>query len=228
MKLILVVLLATISFQGLANYNTSGIGPAPTIVEANLFFISEGGPTAWNATPGFPTGFHCGPSSWWMGAAALGLLRHPNPFEAQRAITYLAKLTPHPQGRSTSGQVLLNGIQKLSSLASGKSIDGSLSEIDAALLRGNPVIIRGAPRDAWGIRLSSEGKYLWNFSVHHQDFEHWSIIFGKRSDGLYIIGDPMSSVGSTLASGKEIELFLILGAARFNNRESWELFVRTP
>lgn len=171
---------------------------------------------------------HCGPSSWWMGAAALGLLRHPNPFEAQRAITYLARLTPHPRGRSTSGAVLLKGIQKLSPWASGRPLDRNLSGIDAALIRGNPVIIRGVPRDAWGIRLSSKGKYLWNFSIHPKDFEHWSIIFGKRADGLYIIGDPMSSVGSTLATVKEIELFLNLGAVRFNDREAWELFVSTP
>ena len=71
---------------------------------------------------------------------------------------------------------------------------------------------------------ATEAEYLRNFSIHPDDFQHWVAVLGRRANGLYIIADPMSSVGiAILATAREIARFFADGLQRFNVRDAWEL-----
>jgi hypothetical protein len=83
------------------------------------------------------------------------------------------------------------------------------------------VPIRGAPKDAWGSSLSSRGEYLWNFDASPSDFQHWSIILGKRADGMYVLADPLSRIGTIPVTGAQILKFLDAGRIKFGVHEVW-------
>jgi hypothetical protein len=198
------------------------IGPVQTIQRANQFFLTQWGPTAFNHVRGAPDGHtNCGPTTWLMGASTHGIVPHPGPDQAEAAIRALAVAAP--MGVYGYGRPGFELAGALPGSALAHRLPSTLPPIDEALAAGAVVPIRGAPRWAWGQRLNDQGAYLNDYAIHPKDFLHWSLVFGKRADGMYIVGDPLSRIGAIAVPGSEILRFWENGQRSYGIRGAWSL-----
>ncbi|MFH1808138.1 MAG: peptidoglycan-binding protein [Pseudomonadota bacterium] len=179
-------------------------GTFDTVPQANKHFLTQWGPTRYNKT-GPRYGYKdCAPTSAVMAASALGLIKHPGPGEASRAIDHMRDLTRGHNTNtsdSTSREELMRGLRATG--AAVRDIHG-FDALNRALAKGHPVLASGDPWDAWGRRLRNEGKYL-----NSRDPGNHSIaILGRTDDGRYLVADPLSRSGSIAVKREALAEFL--------------------
>jgi hypothetical protein len=182
-----------------------------TVRAANRDFLTQWGPTAYNAA-GHPDGFaDCGPTSLLMAGAYLGLVAHPPPARAEASIRWMRGLTrgePTPVSSGTHVVMMLQGIEAIG--AKGTRLWKDFDAVMASLRRGNTVLIAGDPREAWGLSLDARGEYLHHYRAA-DGFGHWVVAFGFAPDGRVIIGDPLSTIGTIKVAPARIKQYLLDG-----------------
>jgi hypothetical protein len=175
------------------------------IAEANRAFITQDGPTRWNATE-MPSTVppSCGPTSLVIACSYLGISSPPGPQGATAAILRAREAAPLPSGhRYTPGRVLARA---LPANATSDSVAANLDAIGQEIGAGHAVLVRGAPRDAWGRRLDDAGDYLYSFRGG-RNFGHWVAVLGSV-DGDYLVADPASTRGTMMVSREQLQTFI--------------------
>jgi hypothetical protein len=175
----------------------------------NSYFITQWGPTRFNAA-GHPDGYDdCGPTSFYMAASFLHYVSLATPVTAEGDIRYARNLThggPTPVSTATWGNQDIAGFHALG--AAAYPLAPALAGIDAVLVHGGVVLAMGDPRNAWGLVLDGRGQYLHHYDSSPDDhFGHTVVIFGRTSTGDYIIGDPLSTIGVFHAAAPYVERF---------------------
>ncbi|MBS2030908.1 MAG: peptidoglycan-binding protein [Deltaproteobacteria bacterium] len=184
------------------------LGAASSLDQANQSFLSQWGPTPWNSAQGAPYGYEdCGPTSCAMVLSSLGLIAHPSPADAEKTIdamrdAALGYNSTHSQDTDDSELVKAlkaNGAQAVD------VAPVTQQAVDAALAEGHPLIIgSGDTWAAWGKQQCLDGKYL----NHQNPGGHYVTVLGRASDGNYIVGDPLSSVGAIEATPAQLKTLL--------------------
>jgi murein DD-endopeptidase MepM/ murein hydrolase activator NlpD len=183
-----------------------GSGLSSTTQEANRFFVTQWGPTAYNSG-GAPYGyFDCGPTSGVMALTALGLM---NPSTAATASASIDRVRDsvlgydsHSSSRMGTSD-LARGLRALG--AQTTSLSGPVvSAVDQALARGNPVILGGyGAWSAWG----SDQRAAQNYLNSGNPGGHFVTVLGKTQDGQYIVGDPLVKGGTLAVSAQQLATF---------------------
>lgn len=186
-------------------------GAVSSTAEGDRHFLTQWGPTPFNAAEGAPYGFNdCGPTSCLMALSALGLAPHPAPGEAEQAIDRFRDVTLGYDSKKSvalSAKALSEGMKKLGATTKrlSRPPDGDLTDIDAALSRGNPVVICGNPWKAWGEAERARGNYL----NGRNPGGHWVAILGRTPQGQYVIGDPLVKGGTIAVSREQLNRFFV-------------------
>jgi len=180
-----------------------GSGTVGSTSDADRYFVTQWGGTKFNSAKGAPYGFNdCGPTSGVMALSALGLTDPPTPDGAEKAIDSVRDAA---FGRDTTQSAKMG----FGTLAKGLEAYGAqtqmlsgptLKSLDAAIDRGNPVILGGDPWNAWGRQQLSEGNYL----NGRDPGGHFVALLGKTDDGKYIVGDPLVKGGTLAVTGDQI------------------------
>lgn len=174
------------------------LGTAQSLEEARASFLSQWGPTAYNdpvAGSDIPYGYSdCGPTSALMALSALGLMSRPGAADASVAIDHMRDQILGYDSTASLGLSLLPpvkgtvgyGLQAAGAKVTG--ISSTVTDVDAALARGNPVIIgTNSTWSAWGQVEQRAGNYLNNGDPHG----HFVTVLGRSANGNYLIGDPL-------------------------------------
>lgn len=165
--------------------------------------MTQWGPTEFNDPPGtndVPWGHEdCGPTSSLMALAALGIASRPGAADAYLAIDHQRdliygydtnvshglNLTP-VDTKGTVGYGLVQAGADVTILAKDRNA------LDAALGRGNPVIVgTDTTYDAWGRSQLIAKNYL----NGQNPGGHFVTVLGRTDSGNYIIGDPLVKGG---------------------------------
>ncbi len=188
-------------------------GPITTTEQANKVHLTQWGSTPYN-TSGTEYGFSdCVPTSGVIALSALGLQAPPAPGEASEAID---QMRDQSLGYDTSYSAPMNFGSLSNGLAQDGAVtqdlafqNGNLSEIDAALEAGNPVVAAGNPWNAWGAEQDAAGNYL-----NHQDpGGHAITLLGKTEDGNYIAADPLLSQSTIEVTPAQLNQFFADGGS---------------
>jgi len=181
------------------------LGPAKNEEEGKKFHLTQWGPTPYNSG-GHQMGFaDCGPTSGVIALSALGLIEHPTPDQAPKAIDYMRDLCDGRDGNQShlmDWNTLRRGLK-----AAGASSDlvWGTQGIDQALARGNVCILGGQdPWGAWGAAERAKGNYLANGNGGH-----FVAVIGKREDGKYILADPLLKKGPIAVTGQQLLKFAV-------------------
>ncbi|MBL8951051.1 MAG: peptidoglycan-binding protein [Myxococcaceae bacterium] len=201
------------------------LGTVDTVAEANArYFVNQEGNTPWFQsfnTLKKPFGANdCGPTSVLMALSALGLAAHPDAQAAPYAIDAVRDAILGASNWSTKMGFdnLKRGIEAFGGAATTLSLAGvnkqgaGLGAVDAALARGNPVILGGVPGNAWAKALGA-ANYL-DMGNGNATFNHFVAVLGRTSDGKYIVGDPLSSKGALEVTAAQLGTFLTQGTWR--------------
>ena len=186
----------------------------------NKFFVTQWGPTPFNAS-GHPDGYaDCGPSALLMGAAALGIVDPPTANSSLAEIRHMRALI---RGEATTvssatySPMMIRGAEAL--LLKPRRIMTNSSGVRSAIQNGEIALISGDPRTSWGLELDSAHRYLHHYGaggpIPHPDkptsnvdhFGHWVIVFGMSSKKGFYIGDPLSIGGVIEVSSEAIDQF---------------------
>jgi len=199
-----------------APLGTQQLGTVSTVAEANeRFFLNQEGETPWYSsfnsdhTPYGPN--DCGPTSALMAVTALGLAGHPTADEAPYAIDAMRDAILGPSNMSTTMGLasVKRGVEAYGAVGTALSVrGGNLDAVDAALDRGNPVILGGTPGNAWAKDLNKEGAYLDMGASGNASFGHFVAVLGRTDDGKYIVADPLSSKGAIEVTAEQLKTFL--------------------
>lgn len=190
------------------------LGTAQTVEEANASFLTQWGPTATNDPPAgsdVPWGYYdCGPTCGVMALATLGIAGKPGAGEAHRAIDQMRdrilgfdskKSLGLSLGPSTAKGTVAYGLAAAGATCTMLGKDG----LDAALDRGNPVIIgSSATYAAWGRDQKLAGNYLNGGDPKG----HFVIVLGRAANGNYLVGDPLVKGGVMEVTPKQMETCL--------------------
>jgi LysM repeat protein len=176
-----------------------------TTKQANEFQVSQWGPTPYNSG-GVPYGYSdCVPTSGLIAASRLGLTPSPTAAQASGAIDAMRDSSlGYDSTYSTpmNFSALTNGLAKYGATTQSLNF-GTLTQIDAALERGNPVVAAGNPWNAWGASQDAAGNYL-----NHQDpGGHAITILGKTPEGKYLAADPLLINSTIEVSGAQLQQF---------------------
>lgn len=189
-----------------------------SIQEGNQHLVTQWGDTPYNAgRPGVggedaPYGHSdCVPTSAVIALSALGLQPRPSAEGASEAIDAMRDASlgydstwSAPMG---FGQVK-NGLAQYG--AKTTDLDhNNLGSIDAALDRGNPVMVAGNPWRAWGQAELEKGNYL-NYS---DPGAHAMTILGRTEEGLYVMADPLFRNSTILVSADQLRTMFADGGA---------------
>lgn len=184
-------------------------GRITTVAEANKYFLTQWGRTAYNAG-GTPYGFNdCAPTSAVIVASSLGEIADPSPAGAARAIDRMRDLCHgHNTNYSspTSPQMLVRGLRAAGT--SPKWIAPTPASIDAVLAKGGRVVVNGDPWTAWGKSLAAHGKYL----NRRDPGNHSCAILGKTAGGRYLLADPLAKSGVLEITAAQLEKFWHAGS----------------
>ncbi|MHB8873794.1 MAG: peptidoglycan-binding protein [Myxococcaceae bacterium] len=172
------------------------VGTSSSIAQANESFVSQWGPTEWNSAQGAPMGYKdCGPTSALMALNALGLVPHPLPGDAEKAID---AIRDQAIGYDTSQSQLTGDGQMIRALEANGATTAQVrplnaESMDAALAAGHPVMVGSSTTwSAWGQAQNAAGDYL----NHGNPGGHYITVLGKAPNGNYIVADPLSKTGS--------------------------------
>lgn len=191
------------------------LGTAQSLEEAQQYFLSQWGPTAYNDPPGGndrPWGFmDCGPTSAVMTLAALGLAPRPGAADAYVAIDHMRDTILGYDSTKSLGLSLLppvKGTVGYGLVQSGAQVTGltnTLEAVDGAMSRGNPVIIGTSTTwDAWGRSQAVAGNYL-NSS---NPGGHFVAVLGRSANGNYLVGDPLLKGGPIEVTPAQLQVSL--------------------
>lgn len=189
--------------------------PVTSAAQATAFHVTQWGEPGQDAfnSGGTRFGFNdCGPASGVVALTALGLMPHPGPQGAMGAID---RVRDAALGRDTvqsermGFDTLKRGVEAqgavtsyvVPSAAGGRDLSG----IDAALARGNPVIVGGDPKTAWSQDLARRGDYLDNDG---QVGGHFVTVSGRADNGNYIVNDPLNARGAMEVTPTQLSSFL--------------------
>ncbi|MFO0599328.1 MAG: peptidoglycan-binding protein [Myxococcaceae bacterium] len=197
------------------------LGTAQSLAEAQQYFLSQWGPTAYNDPVGandHPWGFEdCGPTSAVMALSALGLRARPGATDASTAIDQMRDTILGYDSTKSLGLSLLpavKGTVGYGLVQSGAQVTGLTNTVDnvnAAMARGNPVIIGSSTTwDAWGRDQKAAGNYLNSSSPGG----HFVVVLGRAANGNYLIGDPLLRGGPIEATEAQLRTAL---AGAFNS-----------
>jgi peptidoglycan hydrolase-like protein with peptidoglycan-binding domain len=178
------------------------LGTAQSVEEARASFLTQWGPTTYNDPPtgsDIPYGYEdCGPTSSVMALSQLGLVPHPEAGGAYLAIDHQRDLILGYDSTASKGLSLLpavKGTVGYGLIAAGAQVTGlhnTLTDLDAAIARGNPVIVgTSSTWDAWGKTQRAANQYLNNSNPGG----HFVVVMGRAADGNYIVGDPLAKGG---------------------------------
>lgn len=162
-------------------------------------FVTQFQTATYNATKDGGGSNNCGPASVAMNLAALGLATVNNA-DPQALIADVRGDTGTTAPDKTGPAEL-----KAAARANGavtrdvKDMDG----VDAALARGEPVVLYGHPNQAGSYYDSA------NFGAIGTEDYHWISVVGKTADGQYIIQDPLSRNGVVTVSRDELEVYAV-------------------
>lgn len=183
-----------------------GSGTVSTVDDANQYFVTQWGGTDYNSAQGAPYGYNdCGPTSGVMALSAIGLMERPAPDQAGAAIDGVRDAALGYDSKESTRMgfgTLAKGVEAYG--AQTQMLSGGVPSIDAALERGNPVIIGGNPWEAWGKDARAEGNYL----NSRDPGGHFVTLLGKTQDGKYIVGDPLVKGGTLAVSEDQLKTFL--------------------
>ena len=179
--------------------------------QANQFHLTQWGPTPYNSG-GHEYGFSdCVPTSAAISLSRLGLINHPNADGAASTIDALrdaARGYDTTQSASMGYDTMERGLAQYGASASYLN-ENDLSQIDAALARGNPVMAAGGPWGAWGAAEEARGNYL----NHRDPGAHSVTLLGKTPGGNYIVADPLCSQSTIEVSPDKLRQFFADGGA---------------
>jgi hypothetical protein len=137
--------------------------------------------------------------------SALGVINHPTPEQAPKAIDYMRDLC---DGRDGAQSHLMdwNTLRRgLKSAGASSDLVWGTQGIDQALARGNACILGGQnPWGAWGAAERRKGNYLANGNGGH-----FVAVIGKNADGKYILADPLLKNGPIAVTGKQLLDFAV-------------------
>ncbi|MBS1153598.1 MAG: putative metalloendopeptidase, partial [Myxococcaceae bacterium] len=178
------------------------LGTAQSLEEAQASFLTQWGPTLYNDPPAgsdVPYGYSdCGPTSAVMALSALGLMARPAAADAHLAIDHMRDQILGYDSTKSLGLGLLpavKGTVGYGLVAAGAEVTGlknNLTELDAAIARGNPVIIGSSSTwNAWGKDQKAAGNYL----NSKDPSGHFVVVLGRAANGNYLIGDPLVKGG---------------------------------
>lgn len=196
----------------------AGMAPGARVTsaaQATAFHVTQWGEPGQDAfnSGGTRFGFNdCGPASGVIALSALGLVPHPG---AQGAMGAIDRVRDAALGRDTTQSermgfdTLKRGVEAqgattsyvVPSAAGGRDLSG----INAALARGNPVIVGGDPKTAWSQDLARRGDYLDNDG---QVGGHFVTVSGRASNGNYIVNDPLHARGAMEVTPAQLTGFL--------------------
>lgn len=184
------------------------LGTASSVAEANQSFLSQWGPTPWNSAQGAPYGYEdCGPTSTAMALSALGIIPHPSPADAEKAIDGIRDQAlgyDSTRSQGTGDGQLIKAIKANGANATTVS-PLTIASVDAAIAAGHPLIVgSGSTWDAWGKTQSAAGDYL----NHQNPGGHYVTVMGKAPDGNYIVADPLSKVGAIEVTPAQLQKLL--------------------
>lgn len=195
------------ALQGALDLFNKPKGLAQTPEDANKFYVSQWGGTPSNSAKGAPYGYaDCGPTSGLMALSALGLTQKPSPADAEKAIDAVRDRClgyDSKQSQLMDFPTLAHGLNAYG--AKTRMVNG-VENFEAALGRGNPVIVGGEPWAAWGAQERAKGNYLGDGPAGH-----FVTVMGKNQDGQYIVADPLFKNGPIAVSYDQLRTF-----ARFN------------
>jgi peptidoglycan hydrolase-like protein with peptidoglycan-binding domain len=183
------------------------LGTVGSTEDGNDFFVSQWGPTPWNSANGAPYGYEdCGPTSVVIVASMLGLMAHPAPADAETAIDAARDAA---MGYNTTYSVPMDDPQVVKALKSYGATTtrpaATMAAVDNALSSGHPVVIGSSNTwSAWGQALAVAGNYL----NHSNPGGHFVTVLGKAPDSNYVVGDPLSRVGTIEATPATLTLAL--------------------
>jgi hypothetical protein len=193
----------------------------PVMVRDDAFFVTQWGPTRFNAA-GMPDGADdCGPTTLVMVGATRGIIASPTPDSAEDAIRRMRDLAHGgrtPQSAPTYGPMMLAGLAANDLFATDLVLDHAASDadlavIDESLANGDLVLVAGDPGNAWGRALDRRHAYLHTYDVapDKDRFGHWVVVFETTDSGLYVIGDPLSTAGVVEIAREQLRTYLADG-----------------
>lgn len=184
-------------------------GKISTVGQANAHMTTQWGPTASNSADGAPYGYSdCGPASAVMLASALGLIQHPSPAQAENAIDAMRDRAlgyDSTYSQPTNEGQMSDALRQVG--AKTEILNPDLGSVDAALKQGKMLLIAGDPWNGWGASMDARGEYL----NHRDPGGHFCVVFGRQSDGKYLVGDPLSNGGAIAVTRDQLQSFFDLG-----------------
>jgi hypothetical protein len=160
-----------------------------------------------------------------MALSTLGMIAPPTPDGAETAIDEMRHLIPIYDDPTTKDIVessdystgLGMGQLETGLAAAGAYTDGlevSLDSIDAAIARGNPVIVGSSTTyDAWGSAQNTADPNRTEFPTDNylngvDPGGHFVTVLGKTDSGNYIVGDPMIKSGTMEVTPENMQTIL--------------------
>ena len=146
-----------------------------------------------------------------MALSALGLASRPSAADAHTAIdhqrdlifgydtTTSARLGLLPATKGTVGY----GLEAAGAKVSG--LRNTVADVDAALARGNPIILGSSSTwAAWGQAERAAGNYL----NGRNPGGHFVTVLGRAANGNYLVGDPLLKGGPIEVTQAQLEAAL--------------------
>ena len=191
------------------------LGTAQSLEEARASFLTQWGPSVYNDPPtgsDVPYGYYdCGPTSALMALSALGITSRPGAADASGAIDHMRDQILGYDSNKSLGRGLLPAVKGTVGYgleAAGAQVTGlhnTLTDLDAALARGNPVIIgSGTTWAAWGQAEKTAGNYLNSGNPSG----HFVTVLGRSANGNYLIGDPLVKGGPIEVTAAQVQTAL--------------------
>jgi hypothetical protein len=181
-----------------------------SVEAANRAFVTQWGPTPFNAAEPVFGYDDCGPAASVIALAVLGLIDEPGAGGASHAIDRVRDLERGEDTRCSAPTFLpmvRGGLEAAG--ASVTPIDPTVPAIREGLRDCGVVLVSGDPGDAWGRRLDAIGLYLhaYGADADADRFDHWVAIVGAAADGRLLVADPLSTLGVFPATDAQIETF---------------------
>ncbi len=175
---------------------------------ANTNFITQE-PSQWNLTAPSQNK-DCGPATLAMLMKFKGIA--PPGVDPYNAEALVRQMRIEMTGGADHNQVTSVGQMREAALRYGvkSTLVQSLSEIDAAIGRGQMVAAMGVPNrrladgsvaQTWATKLTPD-------QYEHGSQTHFVLIVGKDSRGNYIVNDPLSKIGALRATPQEMNTFI--------------------
>ncbi|MDP1830069.1 MAG: hypothetical protein Q8L48_42795 [Archangium sp.] len=173
-------------------------------------FITQFETSTYNAEKDTPGGDNsCGPASVAMNLAALGLITVDN--ADPQAVIATARTDSGTTAPNTTGTDQLKAAAEAGGATTTDVED--MDGLDAALARGEPVVLYGVPNQAGTWSRASDTYDTGDFGFIHEESAHWISVIGRTPEGDYVIQDPLSREGTITVTREELEVYAVWDAA---------------